>query len=168
MPAGASFDWQTRTLRWTPGGSQPGVYRDVRVIASDGISDTVRSFTITVLPGDLAPEFTQPVDRTVGEGTTLTFDLRATDPEGEDITYTSSNLPSGAILVPDSGKFILDARLRSERNLRRGVYCRRWKFHHGSHGSNYRAQRQRTSEIYSAGYAGRSGRDFPSMCGLSR
>jgi len=106
LPPGATFDAPSRTLRWIPAGNQAGVYADVRIRASDGVNDVTKSFQITVLPGNLAPEFTQPVDRTVTEGTTLTFALRGTDPEGKDLTYTSTNLPSGAVLVPSTGQFI--------------------------------------------------------------
>ena len=39
LPPGATFDWKTRTLRWTPAGNQAGIYSDVRITASDGAND---------------------------------------------------------------------------------------------------------------------------------
>ncbi|MGE4182659.1 MAG: putative Ig domain-containing protein, partial [Limisphaerales bacterium] len=106
LPAGATFDAASRTLRWTPGGQQAGVYPDLRLTVSDGVNETSRSFTAVVLPGNLPPVFQTAVERTVSEGTTLAFTLRASDPEGDPVRFGSPNLPAGAVLVPDSGQFL--------------------------------------------------------------
>jgi YD repeat-containing protein len=106
LPAGATFDATSRTLRWTPAGNQAGVYPSLRITASDGVNDTSRSFTLVVLPGNLPPVFQTAIDRTVSEGTTLTFTLRASDPEGAPVRFSSPNLPPGAVLVPDTGQFL--------------------------------------------------------------
>ncbi|MEO6739180.1 MAG: putative Ig domain-containing protein [Chthoniobacteraceae bacterium] len=106
LPAGATFDAATATLRWRPGALQAGTYPGVRVTASDGVSETTRTFQIIVTPTNLAPEFTQPVDRTVSEGSAVSFVLRATDPEGKALTFSSSTLPTGAVLVPATGRFL--------------------------------------------------------------
>lgn len=42
------------------------------------------------------PVFTPVTDKTVKAGQTLTFQVSATDPEGQPLTYTSSGVPSGA------------------------------------------------------------------------
>src|SRR5664280_3693850 len=106
LPAGATFDARSRTLTWTPAGTQPGIYPGVRVTASDGVNDTTQSFTITVRPGNLPPVFPVPVDRTVTEGGALAFTLHATDPAGGTVTYSSPDLPVGATLVPATGLFL--------------------------------------------------------------
>ncbi len=106
LPAGATFDARSRTLSWTPGGLQPGIYPGVRVTASDGINDTTQSFTITVKPGNLPPVFQISVDHTVTEGGTLSFNVHATDPAGGAVTYSSSDLPVGAVIVPTTGQFL--------------------------------------------------------------
>src|SRR5664279_3091564 len=68
LPAGATFDAPSRTLTWTPAGTQPGIYPGVLITASDGVNATTQSFTIIVKPGNLPPVFATTVDRTVTEG----------------------------------------------------------------------------------------------------
>jgi NADPH:quinone reductase-like Zn-dependent oxidoreductase len=55
LPPGASFDLDTRTFTWTPGYGTAGVYRDVRIVASDGQRTVAQSLTLSVQPGNAAP-----------------------------------------------------------------------------------------------------------------
>ena len=106
LPAGSSFDARSSTLTWTPGGQQAGTYPGVKVTASDGVNDVAATFTITVKPGALPPNFVQPVDRTVTEAIPLSVRLQASDPEGAALTFSSPDLPNGAVLVPGTGQFL--------------------------------------------------------------
>ena len=45
-------------------------------------------------------------DKSVDENATLTFTINATDPNGEPITYSAQNLPSGATLDSQTGDFV--------------------------------------------------------------
>jgi len=42
LPPGAIFDSRTRVLSWLPGHDQAGDYPDLRIVASDGITSTVK------------------------------------------------------------------------------------------------------------------------------
>ncbi|TVR47529.1 MAG: tandem-95 repeat protein, partial [Puniceicoccaceae bacterium] len=106
LPAGASFDPVTRTLRWETAGGDAGIYPDLRLTVSDGVNDTVRTFAVTVQPGNLPPVFEPLPDRTVAEGGTLAFRVNAVDGSGRPVTYTAVNLPSGASLASDTGLFL--------------------------------------------------------------
>ncbi|ETA69017.1 subtilisin-like serine protease [Methanolobus tindarius DSM 2278] len=105
MPAGATLDSDSGEFAWTPLYSQSGAY-DVEFIAtSNGLTDS-ETITITVNNVDRAPVFDTIIDKTVNENNTLTFTISATDPDGDDVTYSSPDKPSGSILDSDSGEFI--------------------------------------------------------------
>ena len=44
-------------------------------------------------------------NKTVNEGQSLTFTISATDPDGDNLTYSASNLPSGATFTPATRTF---------------------------------------------------------------
>ena len=51
------------------------------------------------------PVFSSVPDQTVNEGQVLTFTVSATDPDGDSLTYSASNLPSGASFNPGNQIF---------------------------------------------------------------
>ena len=105
LPLGAVFDAATRTLTWTPGASQAGLYRNIVIGVTDGLATVTRSFDILVRDVDLPPEVPAPAERTIREGETLRLVIGATDPEGRDLTYSSAFLPGGATIDPETGVF---------------------------------------------------------------
>lgn len=48
-----------------------------------------------------APIINQSSDQTVYEGATLQFQINATDPDGDSLTYTAKQIPEGSALLPD-------------------------------------------------------------------
>jgi PKD repeat protein len=93
-PAGA--------FSWTPDFTQAGTYNvTITVTDNGGLTDS-ETFTITVgninRPPVLSPS---PIgNRTVTIGQTLTIAITASDPDGGALSFTSANLPSGALLTP--------------------------------------------------------------------
>jgi hypothetical protein len=51
------------------------------------------------------PELVSIGNKLVDEGSPLSFTVSASDPDGDVLNYTSSNLPAGALLNPDTGTF---------------------------------------------------------------
>ena len=51
------------------------------------------------------PELASIGNKTVGEGQSLSFTVSATDPDGDALTYSASNLPSGAGFTPSTRTF---------------------------------------------------------------
>ncbi|MGK9475328.1 putative Ig domain-containing protein [Melioribacter sp. OK-6-Me] len=104
LPAGASFDVNTKTFTWTPGFNQAGTY-EVDFIANDGHSSSVITVNILVnnvnVPPTLNLNTTSPV--TIDEGETFELQLTATDPDsGETFRFFSlGTLPQGAELTAD-------------------------------------------------------------------
>ena len=105
VPPGAIFDPQSETLIWQTGYSSAGVYSNVRIYATDGITTSFQSFQITVTSEIVAPQLGTLLPRVVDEGDSLSFTVPASDADDDAITFTSDNLPDGATLDPTNGLF---------------------------------------------------------------
>ncbi|MHC5061794.1 MAG: DUF7948 domain-containing protein, partial [Planctomycetota bacterium] len=93
LPAGAVFE--QGDFSWTPNFEQAGIY-DVTFTATDGdLEDTV-TITITVINTNRYPVLAYIGRRFMDEGENLTFTISAVDPDGDSITYSVQNLPSGS------------------------------------------------------------------------
>jgi hypothetical protein len=96
LPSGATFNTSTRTFSWTPSYTQAGTYSGVRFTVSDGSATDYEDITITVTNTNRAPVLTAIGNKTIAENALLTFTISATDADGDALTYSASNLPSGA------------------------------------------------------------------------
>jgi hypothetical protein len=96
LPDGASFDQGTRTFSWTPGYDEAGTYTGVHFEVSDGNLTDTEGITITVNNNNQPPVLNTIGNKTVSEGGLLTFTISASDPDGDNLTYSASNLPDGA------------------------------------------------------------------------
>ncbi len=108
LPPGATFTQTTRTFSWTPGFDQEGNYDNIEFTVTDNGSpmglDT-ELITITVGGVNRAPVFGAIGSQEVLENTPLTFTLTATDPDGDGVTLSSTNLPTGASFNSQTGVF---------------------------------------------------------------
>ena len=96
LPSGATFDNPTHTFSWTPTFNQAGVYPNIYFVVSDGSLTDSEDITITVTNVNLPPVLASIGDKTINEGSNLTFSISATDPDNDSLTYSASHLPSGA------------------------------------------------------------------------
>ncbi len=94
-PSGATFDLTTHAYTWTPGYSQAGEYEQYFLV-TDGTSYAYSVVNITVTNVNRAPVWSTLLDQTVAENQLLQFNLGATDPDGDIVSITASNLPTGA------------------------------------------------------------------------
>ncbi len=95
LPSGATFNNQM--FSWTPSYYQAGVY-PLTFSAIDGVgAQAMESLVITVSNVNRLPVFSALYDRVVSESQQLSFIIRATDPDGEELTYSVSGLPVGAV-----------------------------------------------------------------------
>ncbi|HET7497134.1 MAG TPA: putative Ig domain-containing protein, partial [Candidatus Eisenbacteria bacterium] len=99
LPSGATFTANASntsgTFNWTPSATQSGVYT-VTFTAQNALSGS-GSTEITVNNVDAAPVVTAPATQSGPEGTTITFTVSATDPDGDMIvSLTGSPIPAGA------------------------------------------------------------------------
>jgi hypothetical protein len=105
LPQGASFQAQTRTFSWTPGYNQAGVYTNIHFQVSDGSLTDSEDITITVNNVNRPPVLDLIGNKAINEGQLLTFTISATDPDGDSLTYSASNLPDGASFDPETQTF---------------------------------------------------------------
>ncbi len=106
LPAGLSINQFTGhitgTIALTAAAGSP---YNVTVNVSDGRGPAVpSSFTWTVTNVNGEPTFDQDVlDRTNPEGTLVSLDAGATDPDGDPLTYAATNLPAGLSINASTG-----------------------------------------------------------------
>jgi len=104
---GASFDPSAGTFSFTASPDQNGQVYLITFNATDGgapsLSDT-RTVEIRVV-SNAAPVLASLGDKTTDEETLLTFTADASDPEGQELTFSLSSAPQGAIIDPATGVF---------------------------------------------------------------
>src|SRR5206468_11347412 len=112
LPVGAALTPSATyeaVVSWMPSASDIGIYPVVFQVADDGncgagpILTDQSSINIVVRATNSAPVLVPVGNQTVPEGQTLTLTLQATDPEGDAVTYSASNLRFGAVLNPVTG-----------------------------------------------------------------
>lgn len=100
LPAGASFNANTRTFSWTPSYTQSGSYPNVTFTVTDNGSPVMNDseqITITVTNTNQAPILASIGPKAVAENALLTFTISGTDADsGQTLTYSATNLPTGA------------------------------------------------------------------------
>jgi hypothetical protein len=104
LPQGAKFNAQTGAFRWVPDYQQAGVYK-VYFSVSDGITTDSERVQITVNNVNRPPVLAAIGNKTVGEKEKIKFSISASDPDGDNLVYSSSNLPAGAKFVVGTGTF---------------------------------------------------------------
>jgi cohesin domain-containing protein/dockerin type I repeat protein/putative Ig domain-containing protein/Big-like domain-containing protein len=91
-------------FKFRPGFEQAGSY-SVTIYAFDA-SGNYDEETITLTVEDLNRKPELVVDnQAVSEGDTLQFDITATDPDGDELSYAAYDLPSGAVFDETTGSF---------------------------------------------------------------
>jgi C1A family cysteine protease/PKD repeat protein len=105
LPSGATFDATTQTFSWTP--NRMGTYKNIKFLVSDGQLTDFENITITVSKANHLPILSRIRNKTVTVGDKLKFIISATDLDKEDkLTYSASNLPTGAIFNPTTKTFL--------------------------------------------------------------
>jgi PKD repeat protein len=82
----ATTEFDQGVIRLAPGVADEGVY-PVVVAVGDGTATDAKSLVVTVTHADVAPELEQPADMTVNSGETADQILRATDFDGDPLTF---------------------------------------------------------------------------------
>jgi hypothetical protein len=105
-PKGATFDGSN--FSWTPDYDQNGVYKlSFTIKDPDGLKDS-KSMTITLSNVNRAPKLEPVTVSDAQETKKLTFTIKATDPDKEDIgklTFKAGALPQGATFTPNNQTF---------------------------------------------------------------
>lgn len=90
----ATFDCNTGDFSWTPGANEIGEH-PICFRVSDGNGSDWEWLVITVVPNQ-PPLLNLIGNRSVAEGRNLNFQISASDPDGDTLTYSATVLPTGA------------------------------------------------------------------------
>jgi len=98
VPTGASFNPSSRVFSWTPAFGDSGNYNVTFTVTDDGSPAESDSEVVTISVGNVnrPPVLGSIGSKSVDEGNRLTFTISASAPDGDILTYSASNLPSGA------------------------------------------------------------------------
>jgi PKD repeat protein len=105
-PSGAVFNPTNRVFAWTPNFNQDGTYQ-VTFTVSDGQDSNQETITITVsnvIPNN-APTLNSIGNKAVNENSNLQFTVSGSDPDGDSLSFSASNLPSGSSFNPTTRTF---------------------------------------------------------------
>ncbi len=104
LPSGSSFNKSTGEFSWTPDFTQAGNYLNIyfQAMDSDGAYSSLITTQITVNDVNRAPNFSSTKDQSTTEEDPLSFDISASDPDADIITYSAQNLPDGATFNTDA------------------------------------------------------------------
>ncbi len=103
-PSGATLDTETGLFSWGPDFSQAGTY-PLTLIVSDGNFSDSEDIVIAVNPVNRPPVLNPTGNQSVTEGDLLSFTLTASDPDGDRLTFSASNLPGDAKVDTETGTF---------------------------------------------------------------
>ena len=116
-PTGMIIDSENGLINWTPTSTQIGDH-NVTVEVSDGEKSTTQSFTITVSKAPIIPPYSPPIiNPPVNHAPTITstqatlatfdvlytYDVNATDPDGNTLTYSLTANPTDMIIDSATG-----------------------------------------------------------------
>jgi hypothetical protein len=107
VPTGANFNPSTRVFSWTPGFGAAGNYNVTFTVTDDGTPAENDSEIVTITVGNVnrPPVLGTISSKSVDEGDLLAFTVTASDPDGDGLTFSASNVPTGASFNPSSRVF---------------------------------------------------------------
>lgn len=102
-PAGMAINATSGLITWTPTAAQAGNQSvTVRVADAQGAAAT-QTFTINTAPPSGSPVITSTPVTTATVGVAYSYDVNATDPNGDTITYSLTQAPAGMTINAASG-----------------------------------------------------------------
>ena len=104
FPAGMTIGSTTGLVSWTPtAGQAPSQTVNIRVTDAGGLTAT-QTFTVTVTAPNVAPVITSTAVLTGTVGVAYSYDVDATDANGDTITYSLvAGFPAGMTISPTTG-----------------------------------------------------------------
>lgn len=105
MPRWASFETKTGLLAGTPSNADAGDYSNIVISASDGVATSSLSpFSIKVVATNSLPSISGAPATSVTVGQAYSFIPRASDPDGQSLTFSIVNRPSWAQFDTSTGR----------------------------------------------------------------
>ena len=107
QPPWTSFDASTGTLSGTPSNEDAGTYSDITITVSDGeFSASLPAFSITVnaVITNAPPQISGTPATSINANNSYSFTPDATDPDGDNLTFSLSGQPSWASFDTSTGE----------------------------------------------------------------
>ncbi len=103
-PAWASFNPMTGRLSGAPFDNDVGTYSNIVISVSDGqLTSSLPSFTIDVVLANMAPSISGTPGTSATEGQAYSFTPTATDPNGDNLSFSIANQPQWASFDDSTG-----------------------------------------------------------------
>jgi hypothetical protein len=102
LPPGLTLNTSTGLVSGTVPYTAAGTYTTVFSV-TDGTSTAQRTITWTITNTNRAPVLTNPGAQTGLQGVALTLSLTATDADGQTLTWSATNLPTGLTINASTG-----------------------------------------------------------------
>ncbi len=104
LPAGATFNTSTRTFGWIPSATQTGTVSVGFTVTDSALTDSETvPIIVSAASANTAPAFAGIDILTGVANAPLTYNLMATDADGDSLTFSASGLPAGATLNAATG-----------------------------------------------------------------
>jgi hypothetical protein len=105
-PTGATIDPATGVFTWTPTTPGPVIFTVIVTDNGNPVMNDSEEITVTVSAPNQVPVITEIPDQTGTVGNAVTFTAAATDPDGDELTFSLDNrAPAGATINPQTGVF---------------------------------------------------------------
>ena len=110
LPQGAEFDQESKEFSWQPShelivdNKETKEYRIIFVVEAAG-KIAKEEVSIEVQGYDRAPVLEDMDAKSGEEGSEISFRLTASDPDGDEISYSGESLPQGASINEETGEF---------------------------------------------------------------
>ncbi|MDF3030667.1 MAG: adhesin, partial [Moraxellaceae bacterium] len=102
-PSGMTINSGTGVISWTPPEALTGYSQGVSVNVSDGTNTANQAYTITVTANNDAPSISSVAVTSAAENVAYSYDVNATDPESQTLTYSLTANPSGMTINGSTG-----------------------------------------------------------------
>jgi hypothetical protein len=103
LPPGLGISTTTGLITGAPLYTAAGNYSVTVTVTDSGLLSTQRTFAWTIINTNRPPVLTNPGQKTVAEGQTVSIQMVASDPEGDLLTYTVDGLPSSLNIGQTTG-----------------------------------------------------------------
>ena len=107
LPTGASFNPSSQVFSWTPDYSDDGIHSVQFTVTDDGSPSESDSETVTITVSNVnrPPVLGTIGSKSVDEGVLFSFTVTGSDPDGDGLTFSAGNVPSGASFNPSTRLF---------------------------------------------------------------
>src|SRR5262249_60384398 len=97
-PAGITIDPATGVISWTPAAAQVGG-QPVTLTATDTAGNVAtQSYTLLVQAANRSPVINSAAERSTTAGLVYRYDVKASDPDGNALTFRLTNAPAGSTI----------------------------------------------------------------------